>query len=131
MTRAALQNAAQPVIVSLPFARAGAFARMAEKAGAQAVTVTAPPRGSMFWEGEWVRGRLYGPSLLPHALQLVRQIRSLVSLPLIGAGGVHSQADVEAMLAAGATAVMIDSAAWVEPGALSHLSSQIVTGPSL
>jgi dihydroorotate dehydrogenase (NAD+) catalytic subunit len=115
ITRAAVQNAAQPVIVSLPFARAGAFARMAEKAGAQAITVTAPPRGAMFWEGEWVRGRMYGPSLLPHGLQIVREMRTLVSLPIIGAGGVHSQADVQAMLEAGAAAAIVDSAAWVAP----------------
>jgi dihydroorotate dehydrogenase len=88
---------------------------MAEKAGAQTVTVAAPPRGSMFWDGGWVSGRLYGPALLPQALRLVREIRALVSLPIIGAGGVHTRADVEAMLDAGAAAAMIDSAAWVEP----------------
>ncbi len=115
MLKAATQRARQPIIVSLPHARAAAFARLAEKADAQAITVTAPPRGALVEraEGEWVNGRLYGPALLPQALQLVREIKKQTALPIIGAGGVHTRADVEAMLAAGATAVLVDSAVWV------------------
>ncbi|MEK7310349.1 MAG: HisA/HisF-related TIM barrel protein [Chloroflexota bacterium] len=127
MLRGAAQRARQPIIASLPHARAAAFARLAEKVGAQAVTVTAPPRGTLYHNGEWVSGRLYGPSLLPMALSIVREIKKQTALPIIGAGGVHSKADVEAMLEAGAAAVMVDSVAWVEP----HFSNQIVTGPSL
>jgi dihydroorotate dehydrogenase (NAD+) catalytic subunit len=113
MIRAAVSGARQPVIVSLPRERTLTVARLAEKAGAQAVTATAPPRGSLWQDGEWVSGRLYGPALLPQSLSLVRELKSQVTLPIIGAGGVHSKADVEAMLAAGATAVMVDSAVWV------------------
>ena len=113
LLRAATSRARQPVVVALPAARAGAFARLAEKAGAQALTVTAPPRGVHWAQGDWVSGRLYGPALLPQALRLVREVRQQVSLPLIGAGGVHAPADVEAMLAAGAAAVRLDSAVWV------------------
>ena len=115
MLREAVQRARQPIILSLPHARASAFARMAEKVGAQAITVTAPPRGTLRVNGEWVSGRLYGPALLPTALSLVREIKKQIALPIIGAGGVHSKTDVEAMLEAGATAVMVDSAAWVTP----------------
>jgi dihydroorotate dehydrogenase (NAD+) catalytic subunit len=115
MVRAAVQLARQPIIVSLPQARALAFARMAEKVGAQAVTATAPPRGTLRHNGEWVSGRLYGPALLPQALSLVRELKTHTALPIIGAGGVHTKNDIEAMLAAGATAVMVDSAVWVEP----------------
>ncbi|HLF02621.1 MAG TPA: nitronate monooxygenase, partial [Anaerolineales bacterium] len=115
MLREAVQRARQPIILSLPHARASAFARMAEKVGAQAITVTAPPRGTLRVNGEWVSGRLYGPALLPTALSLVREIKKQIALPIIGAGGVHSKTDVEAMLEAGATAVMMDSAVWVTP----------------
>ena len=114
MLRAAVQLARQPVIVSLPQARALAFARMAEKVGAQVVTATAPPRGTMHHNGELVSGRLYGPALLPQTLSIVRELKTQTALPIIGAGGVHTKDDVEAMLAAGATAVMVDSVAWVE-----------------
>ncbi|MBI3241455.1 MAG: nitronate monooxygenase [Chloroflexi bacterium] len=116
MLRAAVQRARQPVIVSLPQARAPAFARMAERVGAQAVTATAPPRGTMRHKDEWVSGRLYGPALLPQTLSLVRELKTQTALPIISAGGVHTKDDVEAMLAAGATAVMVDSVVWVQPG---------------
>jgi dihydroorotate dehydrogenase (NAD+) catalytic subunit len=88
---------------------------MAEKVGAQAVTGTAPPRGTLRHNGELVSGRLYGPALLPQALNLVRELKTQTALPIIGAGGVHTKDDVEAMLAAGATAVQVDSVVWVEP----------------
>jgi dihydroorotate dehydrogenase (NAD+) catalytic subunit len=113
MLREALSHARQPVIVALPPARALAFARMAEKAGAQALRVAAPRRGTLRVGGEWLTGRLYGPSLFPQSLQLVQEVKKQTSLPLVGAGGVHTQADVAAMLAAGASAVLVESAAWV------------------
>ena len=115
MLRAAAQNARQPIIVSAPFARALAFSRLAEKAGAQALTVSAPPRGTLRHGGEWVSGRLYGASLFPQALNLLREIKTQTALPIIGAGGVHSRKDIDSMLAAGATAVQIDSVVWVNP----------------
>lgn len=121
MLREAVQRARQPIIASLPHMRAAAFARMAEKVGAQAVTVTAPPRGTLVVNGESVSGRLYGPSLLPQALRLIHEIKSLVSLPIIGAGGIHSRDDVDATLRAGAVAVTVDSAAWVTPALLAEL----------
>lgn len=115
--RAAVQRARQPIIVQLPRPRAPAFARAAERAGAQAVTVSAPPRGSM-WDARlnsWIEGRLYGPALLPQTLNLIREIKKQTARPIIGAGGVHSPADAEAMLAAGAVAALVDSAVWVRP----------------
>ena len=41
--------------------------------------------------------------------------------PLIACGGVHSAEDVVALLAAGASAVMVDSLAWVAPRVLNAL----------
>jgi dihydroorotate dehydrogenase (NAD+) catalytic subunit len=43
------------------------------------------------------------------------------AVPLIACGGVHSADDVAALLAAGASAVMLDSLAWVAPRALNAL----------
>ncbi len=122
LLRAAAQNARQPVIVSVPFARALTFSRLAEKSGAQALTVSAPPRGTLRHGDEWVTGRLYGASLFPQALNLVRKIKTQTALPIIGAGGVHSHSDVEALLAAGATAVQIDSVVWVDPSLVNGLN---------
>lgn len=122
MLRDCVQHARQPIIASLPHGRAAAFARLAAKVGAQAVTVTAPPRGMVRVNGEMVAGRLYGPSLLPQTLRLIGEIHSITSLPIIGAGGVHLKEDVEAVLAAGAVAAMIDSVAWIDTAFINSMS---------
>jgi dihydroorotate dehydrogenase (NAD+) catalytic subunit len=109
--RAALEST-KPIVVQLPHDRAAAFARLSEKVGAQVVVVSAPARGTMLKDGEWVTGRLYGVAQLPRALHLIREIKTQTSLPIIGAGGVHSQDEVTMMLEAGASAVQVDSMIW-------------------
>lgn len=122
--RAAAQRARQPVLVILPHGRATAWARMAERAGAHVLVATAPPRGSVRHpaSGEWVRGRLYGAALLPQTLQLLRDLKLQTSLPIIGAGGVHTKADLQSVRQAGATAALIDSAVWVSPRQVASLT---------
>jgi len=62
-------------------------------------------------DGSFLRGRIYGPSVLPTALAAVRTL-SESNLPVIGAGGVYRQQDIQAMLAAGAVAVQLDTILW-------------------
>ena len=61
---------------------------------------------------EFVTGRIYGRSLFPRSLDIVRSA-GMIGLPIIGAGGVWSDADVESMLSAGAMAVETDIRLWV------------------
>ena len=61
--------------------------------------------------GKLITGRLYGPSLFPRTLETVYSVAKL-GLPIIGAGGVWSKENAEAMLSAGALAVQIDAALW-------------------
>jgi len=61
--------------------------------------------------GELITGRLYGPSLFPRALETVYSAAK-IGLPIIGAGGVWSKENAEAMVAAGALAVQVDAALW-------------------
>jgi len=68
--------------------------------------VAAPQRGTLIVNGQPLTGRLYGPALFPQSLHLVGEIKKQTSLPIIGAGGVETQADVEAMLGAGAVGVI-------------------------
>lgn len=71
-----------------------------------------PPRGSAVARySDMISGRMYGPGVFPLALEAVRTI-SEAGVPVIGAGGIYSQADVEAMLSAGAFAVQLDSLLW-------------------
>jgi dihydroorotate dehydrogenase (NAD+) catalytic subunit len=104
-----------PVIVRLPLERAAELAGAAVATGAAAVSL-APPRGALPAAAgaggqRLVEGRLYGPAVYPLALAAVRAIAGQ-GLPVIGAGGVYSAEQANAMLAAGALAVQLDSIIW-------------------
>ena len=79
--------------------------------GASAIS-TAPPHGALPGvDGTVVSGRLYGPGMFPQALANVKKL-SGTGIPIIGAGGVYSQRDVDALLDTGAMAVQLDSILW-------------------
>ena len=62
-------------------------------------------------EGVVIEGRLFGPSLFPQSLEVVHSVAKL-GLPIIGAGGVYSKENTEAMSSVGALAVQMDSVLW-------------------
>jgi dihydroorotate dehydrogenase len=100
-----------PVIVRLPFESALDLALTALETGAAAVSLS-PPRGVIASEAAGItRGRLYGPGLLPQALGLVQSLTQL-DVPVIGAGGIYSEGDAEAMFRLGALAVQLDACLW-------------------
>lgn len=113
-----------PVLVRAPFGRAVAFAQLAEKRGAQALTLSAPPRGNLPPGGSDlppVRGRLYGPALYPLALQQLREATQRTRLPVVAAGGIETLAQARGMLASGASAVQVDTLLWRDPHAVMAL----------
>lgn len=120
MIKAAARIGGKPVIVQVPRSRASSIARIVERSGAQSISLSMP-RGTMKHDGEWVSGRLYGAALLPQTIHLVRELKAQTSLPILGAGGVHSKEDVDVLLDAGASAVQIDSLAWVAPDILNGI----------
>jgi dihydroorotate dehydrogenase (NAD+) catalytic subunit len=97
------------------------FARAAEEAGADAVSLvntflamaidveTRRPRLSN------IVGGLSGPAIRPIAVRMVYECRQLVRLPIIGMGGITNATDVLEFLIAGATAVQIGTANFVNP----------------
>jgi dihydroorotate dehydrogenase (NAD+) catalytic subunit len=112
-----------PLIVHLPFENAAELAQALADSGATAFSLAAP-RGLLPIKAVAANsgkpqaapiplssGRLYGPGLLPQALQVVRAV-ARAGLPVFGSGGVFSRADAEAMLAAGAAAVQLDTLLW-------------------
>ncbi len=125
MVAAAVAAASQPLLVRLPLAQAHELAPIVVQAGAVALTVGAPPRGTAFHQGRFVTGRLYGPFVLPLALRALRQVVGLVDVPLIGCGGVYSAADAQAFLRAGATAVQVDAAIWQDPTAPARIGREV------
>ncbi|HET6598020.1 MAG TPA: hypothetical protein VFG81_20515 [Anaerolineales bacterium] len=98
-----------PLIFSLPVEQVLSLGPRLMQEGAQAISVSAP-RGALMTD-HLMTGRLYGPSLFPRALETVYSAAKL-GLPIIGAGGVWTKENAEAMLAAGALAVQVDAVLW-------------------
>lgn len=97
------------------------FARAAEEAGADAVSLvntflamaidvhTRRPKLSN------IVGGLSGPAIRPIAVRMVYECRQAVRLPIIGMGGIASADDVLEFMIAGATAVQVGTANFVDP----------------
>jgi dihydroorotate dehydrogenase (NAD+) catalytic subunit len=97
------------------------FARAAEDAGADAVSLvntflalaidveTRRPRLSN------VLGGLSGPAIRPIAVRMVYECRQACSVPIIGMGGIASAHDALEFLIAGASAVQVGTANFVDP----------------
>ncbi len=101
-----------PLIFALPHEQILSLGAKLIQAGASAISI-APPRGTIYDENKnIISGRMYGRSLFPRSLDIVRSA-GIIGLPIIGAGGVWSDADVESMLAVGAMAVETDIKLWV------------------
>ena len=109
-----------PLIFSLPLEQVLTLGPRLIQEGAQAISV-ATPRGALFTD-HLITGRLYGPSLFPHALETVHSAAK-IGLPIIGAGGVWTKENADAMLSVGALAVQVDAALWGF-GGLGHSSSE-------
>ena len=60
-------------------------------------------------------GGLSGPAVKPVALRMVWQVAKAVSIPVIGLGGISSTEDAIAFLMAGATAIEIGTANFIDP----------------
>ncbi len=69
-------------------------------------------------------GGLSGPAIRPVALRMVWQVASMVSIPVIGIGGICGPEDALEFLLAGASAVEVGTANFVEPG----VSERIIDG---
>jgi dihydroorotate dehydrogenase (NAD+) catalytic subunit len=98
-----------------------AFARAAEDAGADAISLvntflalaidveTRRPRLSN------VLGGLSGPAIRPIAVRMVWECRQEVAIPIIGMGGILDARDALEFILAGANAVQIGTANFVDP----------------
>ncbi len=60
-------------------------------------------------------GGLSGPAIRPIAVRMVYECRQAVSLPIIGMGGIATAADVLEFMIAGAAAVQVGTANFVDP----------------
>ncbi|MBR3287979.1 MAG: dihydroorotate dehydrogenase [Bacteroidales bacterium] len=108
------------------------IARAVEYAGADAVSLINTVLG-MAVDAErqrpvlsTVTGGLSGPCIKPIALRMVWQTAKAVRIPVIGMGGIASAADAVEFMLAGATAVEIGTANFIDPA----VSAKVITGLS-
>jgi dihydroorotate dehydrogenase (NAD+) catalytic subunit len=99
----------------------GLFARIAEEAGADAVSlINSLPALAIDVENRRPilgnrTGGLSGPAIHPVALKLVWEAARAVQIPVIGMGGIRSAEEALAFLIAGAQAVAVGTANFVQP----------------
>jgi dihydroorotate dehydrogenase (NAD+) catalytic subunit len=63
-----------------------------------------------------IMGGLSGPAVKPVAVRMVYQVANAVKIPVIGMGGISNGNDAIEFILAGATAVMVGTAGFVNPG---------------
>jgi dihydroorotate dehydrogenase (NAD+) catalytic subunit len=105
------------------------FARASEEGGADAVSLvntflamaidveTRTPKLSN------VMGGLSGPAIRPIAVRMVWECRQAVTLPIIGMGGIATVSDALEFIIAGASAVQVGTANFVDPFIWSTLTA--------
>lgn len=97
------------------------FARIAEEEGADAVSLIntllgmAIDIGSMKPSLSTVTGGLSGPAVKPVALRMVWQCARAVKIPVIGIGGIMQASDAIEFFLAGASAIQVGTASFVDP----------------
>jgi dihydroorotate dehydrogenase (NAD+) catalytic subunit len=97
------------------------FARISEEEGAEAVSLVNTLLGmavetrTMKPKLSTVTGGLSGPAIKPVALRMVWQTARAVKIPVIGMGGIMNGNDALEFIMAGAAAVQIGTATFIEP----------------
>jgi len=105
-----------PILVKLPLSISRDISEVAVTNNADALVIGIPPLGTAIspMQGELVTGLQYGPAL--HSLALYDlQRHADFGIPLVATGGIHSLADAQILLDAGALAVQLDSLLFIDP----------------
>jgi dihydroorotate dehydrogenase (NAD+) catalytic subunit len=70
-------------------------------------------------------GGLSGPAIKPVALRMVWQVAQAVSVPIIGIGGIMTAIDALEFMLAGATAVQVGTASFLDPSAAETIAREM------
>ncbi len=125
VTEAVKEESSVPVVVKLSpnVSDITVIAKAVEDAGADAVSLINTLIGMAIDHKSKkpcianVIGGLSGPAIKPVALRMVYQVAQAVSVPVIGIGGIETYEDVLEFMLAGATAVQIGTANFINPRA--------------
>ncbi len=72
-----------------------------------------------------ITGGLSGPAVKPVALRMVWLVAKAVKIPVIGIGGIMNATDALEFILAGATAVQIGTASFINPGAAQTIAEEM------
>jgi len=133
VVREAKRNTKKPVIIKLSpnVTDITVMAKAVEAAGADAISLINTLIGMAIDIKTWrpilgnVIGGLSGPAVKPVALRLVWQVAQVVKIPIIGMGGIMSAEDAIEFLLAGASAVAVGTANFVNPSATQEIAAGI------
>jgi dihydroorotate dehydrogenase (NAD+) catalytic subunit len=129
--RAAADGAGRPLMVKLSpnVTSIAGMAKVAQEAGAQAVSLvntflalaidieTRKPRIAN------VTGGLSGPAIKPIAVRMVNEASQVVTIPVVGMGGIVRAEDAVEFMLAGATAVQVGTASYADPRAVENIAN--------
>lgn len=114
------------------------FARVAEEEGADSISLINTLLGmsvdvkKMKPSLSTITGGLSGPAIRPVALRMVWQVANAVKIPVIGMGGIMNASDALEFILAGASAVQIGTASFIDPQAsikiLEGIEEYLITG---
>ena len=132
ITKKIKEKAAQPVIMKLSpnVTDIAEIARAAEAGGADALSLINTLTGMKIdvKKKRFVlanrTGGMSGPAIHPVAVRMVWQCAQAVSIPLIGMGGIRNTEDALEFMLAGATAVAVGTANFLQP----DITMEIVEG---
>ena len=106
------------------------IAKVAEDEGADSISlintllgmaINAEPRKPVL---STITGGLSGPAIKPIALRMVWQVYKTVKIPIIGLGGIMNSVDAVEFLIAGATAIQVGTANFIDP----QITMKIIDG---
>ncbi len=133
VVRAVRRNTKLPVITKLSpnVTDITGIAKAAEDAGSDAISLINTLLGMAIDIHKWrpvlgnVTGGLSGPAVKPVALRMVWQVARAVKCPVIGLGGIMTAQDAIEFLLAGASAVAVGTANFVNPRASVEIADGI------
>ena len=135
VTSAAKRSTQKPVIVKLSpnVTDITKIAQACESAGADALSLINTLMGMEINIDTWrptlgnVTGGLSGGAIKPVALRMVWQSAQVVNVPIIGMGGIRSARDAIEFLLAGASAVAVGTANFVDPSITMKIADDLAT----
>ncbi|MCB0203721.1 MAG: dihydroorotate dehydrogenase [Anaerolineae bacterium] len=132
LVRSVRESSDLPILVRVPLQASDAFVKVLLEAPLSALVIAQPPSGARIdQDSGWLSfGSVHGPLLAPLVTARIAALADWVDVPLVACGGVHSLDDALAHLAAGAQAVQIDTAVWVDPGLPGRIIAALAGGPA-